>query len=412
MTPNPPLHLAVTGFVSSAAGSMAAANGLLLNALLERGCRIAFFSKSSFVDPRPILGNHPSFVFHEASNPLADRTRKALEKTPLAFPARMWDSATYHRAILQRMSGAHARDPFDLCLWLGDYARGRMAGVPNIAFAQGPPGTDARSILRHWGQIKALTGMVPACKWGLLARLRLSRFGLPPFHFSDHIIVGSRQSKDTLENLFGLHDSRISTLPYPVDLQTFYPEAVEKKPGPLRCLWLGRIVPRKRLDLFLGAAERAISRGIDLQLTIAGEVRLIPEYEKWISSFRYPDRLLWRKQVPREEVSTLIRQHDLLAQPSEEEDFGSSVAEAQACGIPVIVGSTNGNRDYLGPRDLVMSQNSAEALCEALVALSSRREPPHAALISRQTAENHFALDSVADRLLEILETCRSKEKP
>jgi len=138
---------------------------------------------------------------------------------------------------------------------------------------------------------------------------------------------------------------------------------------------------------------------------------MISGYEKEIATFPHPAKLVWKKHVPREEVPGLIRQHDLLVQPSEEEDFGSSVAEAQACGIPVIVGPTNGNRDYLGPRDLVLSQNSAESLCEALVAISSRREPPDAASASRQTAETHFSLDSVADRLLEILETLRSGKK-
>ena len=42
----------------------------------------------------------------------------------------------------------------------------------------------------------------------------------------------------------------------------------------------------------------------------------------------------------------------MLAQPSDEENFGSSVAEAQACGLPVIVGATNGNADYLCGRDI------------------------------------------------------------
>ncbi len=406
------LQLAVTGFVSTAAGSMAAANGLLLKSLLDRGCRIDFFSKSSFVDPRQLLGEHPGFTFHEASNPAADSLRRHLEKIPLlATPARMLDSATYHRAIIGKISAIHSRRPFDLCLWLGDYARGKILGLPNTAFAQGPPGTDARAILRHFSEIKRLCGIGPAWKWHLLARLRLSPTGLPPFRFSDHVIVGSRQSKKTLLEEFGFQDTQVSTLPYPIDLQAFHPPPDARIPGVLRCLWLGRIVPRKRLDLFLGAATLAISQGIDLRLTIAGDVRMISGYEKEIATFPHPAKLVWKKHVPREEVPGLIRQHDLLVQPSEEEDFGSSVAEAQACGIPVIVGPTNGNRDYLGPRDLVLSQNSAESLCEALVAISSRREPPDAASASRQTAETHFSLDSVADRLLEILETLRSGKK-
>lgn len=405
----PELKLAVTGFVSSASGSMAGANGLLLRALLDRGCRVDFFSKPSFVDPRPILGDHPLFRFHETVNPIADGLRRNMEKLPFfgALACR-FDSATYHRALLKSVSAAHAREPFDRFLWLGDYARGRVPGLRNIAFAQGPPGTDARAVLRHFEQIKMLAGPVAAFKWLCLARMRLAPAGLPPFHFSDHVIVGSSQSKTTLVNLFGFEAAKVSALPYPVDLEAFRLGTRQRTPGELRCLWLGRIVPRKRLDIFLSAAEQAISRGWDIRATIAGDIRMVRGYERLIEAFSYPERLVWRKHVPREQVPELIRENDLLIQPSEEEDFGSSVAEAQACGIPVIVGSTNGNRDYLSSRDIVLGEDSAEALCDAIGGVFLRQEGPEAAGISRAVAEKHFDIGHVADRMVSILESRRA----
>lgn len=400
------LKLAATGFVSSDSGSMAGANGLLLKALLDRGCQIDFFSKADFVDPRPIVGEHEHFRFHDTVNRLTDQLRRKVEAVPLlgALACR-WDSATYNHAVLAAIAETRSSRTYDLCLWLGDYARGRVSGLPNVAFVQGPPGTDARSILRHFDQIQEISGLLSAWKWWCLAHLRLSPLGLPPFHISDHLIVGSSQSKQTLVENFGIQDSRISTLPYPVDLQAFQPGTEVRPPGALRCLWLGRIIPRKRLDLFLSAAELAVSKGLDLRLTIAGDVRLIPGYGRLIEGFRYPDRLEWRKQVPRDEVPDLIRRHDVLIQPSEEEDFGSSVAEAQACGIPVIVGPTNGNRDYLCPRDIVLGEGSAASLCDAMVAVSTRRHEPGAVAVSRRTAEEHFQIGRVANGLIKILES-------
>ena len=49
-------------------------------------------------------------------------------------------------------------------------------------------------------------------------------------------------------------------------------------PHPAWQLWLGRIVPRKRLDLFLAGSELAIRQGVDLRLTIVGGVGFIPGY--------------------------------------------------------------------------------------------------------------------------------------
>ena len=409
------LQLAATGFVSSDSGSMAAANGLLLKALLERGCRVDFFSKAAFVDPRPVVGEYENFQFHDTANTLADGLRSKVEAVPLigALACR-WDSSTYNAALLRAIAGAHSRRPFDLCLWLGDYARGRVSGLPNVAFAQGPPGTDARSILRHFDQIKKLSGRLDAWKWWCMARLRLSPFGLPPFRFSDHVIVGSRQSKTTLAKKFGIGESRVSTSPYPVDLRVFRPGAGTRVPGALRCLWLGRIIPRKRLDLFLSAAELAVSRGLEIRLTVAGDVRLVPGYGRLIEGFRYPDRLVWRRQVPRGEVPDLIRRHDVLVQPSEEEDFGSSVAEAQACGVPVIVGPTNGNRDYLSARDIVLKEGTAAGLCDAMIEVSKCGEGPDDTAVSRHTAEKYFQTDKVADQILKILESqkCRAPQRP
>ena len=230
---------------------------------------------------------------------------------------------------------------------------------------QGAPGTDARSVLRQSSEVKRLAGAPTALKWQILARVRLSRRGLPPFENADHLIVGSSQSKRTLHSLFGIADNRISKLPYPIDLELFNLQVSESPASAaqaqsseadrqgvqqeLRICWLGRIVPRKRLDLFLDGAALAIRKGIELRLTIVGGVGFIQGYEKMIEAFPFRDRLTWKKSVPRKEVPQLLHAHDLLVQPSDEEDFGSSVAEAQACGLPVIVGQTNGTQITCAP---------------------------------------------------------------
>ena len=63
----------------------------------------------------------------------------------------------------------------------------------------------------------------------------------------------------------------------------------------LSICWLGRIVPRKRLDLFLEGSALAIREGIDLRLTIVGGIGFIPGYEKMIEAFPFRDRLTWKR---------------------------------------------------------------------------------------------------------------------
>ena len=406
------MKLAVSGFVSEHAGSVASANALLLRELLGRGHGIHFFSKASFVDPRPALGPHPGFRFFDVTNTGPDRLRRRVERLPLVgFLAGLFDSWTYNRLLVREMAGRHASEKYNLSLWLGEFSQGRMPRVPAVSFLQGPPGTDARSILHRLGEIRKLAGPKVAARLAALSKLRLSRLGLPAFGNSDHFLVGSVQSKRTLHAVYGISEDRIHTLPYPIDLDLFHLDgAINAEDRTLRVLWLGRIIPRKRLDLVLDGAVRAIGEGVDVQLTIVGGIGFVPGYEKLIEAFPHPDRLRWEKSVPRQEVPALMRAHDVLAQPSDEENFGSSVAEAQACGLPVIVGRTNGNADYLCSRDIHLSDDRPETLATALREMAQRKveccwgDPG----ISRRCAEQYFSLDKVTTHLLELLESLES----
>lgn len=402
------MRIAVTGYVSSQAGSVASANALLLQALLDRGWHITFFSKASFVDPRPVAGDRENFKFVDVDNRLADRTRARLAGIPLIGTlAGIIDASTYVRLLVRRIRECHSRQRFDLCLWLGDYSRGTVPGIPTVSFAQGPPGTDARSVINHFDEIRRLAGEKTAWKWRLMAHLRLSPFGLPRLSYSDHVIIGSRQSLTMLHELQGFPRNKISTLPYPIDLEMFQPGLKTVTDTTLRCLWLGRIIPRKRLDLFLAGAAKAIKQGTDLRLTIVGGVGFIPGYDTLIRHFPYPERLKWIPSLPREEVPKTISAHDVLLQPSEEENFGSSVAEAQACGIPVVVGATNGNADYLSSRDIKLGDYLPETLAAVLQDLSLRKQRDQGgnAAESRQLAEHLFSLESVTTQLVAILES-------
>jgi glycosyltransferase involved in cell wall biosynthesis len=406
------MKLACTGFVSATAGSVAAANALLLGKLLDGGFEIDFFSKPSFVDPRPIVGSKPGFRFVPVNNTILNFTRERVQRVPLvSVAAGVADTFSYNQLVVRRIGEENRHRNYDLCLWLGDYARGSVAGLPTVSYAQGPPGTDARSVMSRYAEIRNLAGAKQALKWRLFARLRLSPLGRPPLHHTDRFIIGSRQSANTLVKLYSVDPHRISVLPYPIDLDLFKPLSAPSQSGSLRVLWLGRIVPRKRLDIFLNGASLAIRYGVDLKLTLIGPSGFIPGYELMIRSFPYPDRLMYHQRIERIQVPTLLNQQDVLAQPSEEENFGSSVAEAQACGLPVIVGHTNGNADYLSVRDIHLADERPETFAEALAEMAQRKVAGQLGeqKLSRQAAEQNFHIERVTRALIQILESVDRK---
>jgi glycosyltransferase involved in cell wall biosynthesis len=320
------------------------------------------------------------------------------------------------KLLKARMTRVHRERHFDLVLWLGDYAWRRVRGVSQVSFVQGPPGTDARAFGERFAEVRRLGGLFTALRWYALARLRLSPLGLPRFQCSDHLIVGSGQSKQTLVERYRIPGERVATLPYPIDLNLFRLEmnalGLQSPDSSLRILWLGRVVPRKRLDLFLDGAALAIRDGVDLRLTIVGGIGLVPGYAKLIAAFPFPERLEWIRSVPRAEVPAWLHRHDVLCQPSDEENFGSSVAEAQACGLPVIVGRTNGNADYLCGRDTHLADDRPETLASVFRDYAERKRIGGEAwgdpAGSRALAEREFAVEAVVERLEEVLRAVAS----
>jgi glycosyltransferase involved in cell wall biosynthesis len=94
----------------------------------------------------------------------------------------------------------------------------------------------------------------------------------------------------------------------------------------------------------------------------------------------------------------------VLVQPSEQENFGFSVAEALAAGRAVVVGPTNGTADYVGSAGYAFTDYRAESVADAMEgALEAvTREGPAVSARAREEARRHFAIDAVADRFFAI----------
>jgi glycosyltransferase involved in cell wall biosynthesis len=396
------LRIACYGFADPQAGSVSTAGNLVLRQLLARGHRVDFFNKSSFIRPRD-LECLPNYRYIDVPTPAFDRL---VQKCP------RWGGAVLrhllgqlaHRvfaaAILRAMRRRHAGQPYDVQLWLGDWAWGRLGNVPVVSWVQGPPETDARSIVRHKRQILDLCGWRSYVPLRAYAAYRGS-IGLPQFNCTDLFIVGSAWSRKLLST-YGISPAAIHALAYPIDLKQFSP-ALEKQSvsGPSKVLWLGRTVPRKRLDLFLDACAQLIGAGRDLKIVVVGGFGFAPGYARLIERFPVPDRLRYVSNLSRQQVVSLLRSATVVVQSSEEENFGSTIAESLACGTPVVLGPTNGTGDYITGGGIRFAEYSASSVADAIArALDTARSLRPGA---RAAAERAFDPEKVTDDLISIL---------
>jgi glycosyltransferase involved in cell wall biosynthesis len=395
------LRIACNGPVARDAGSMPSANFAVLQELLDRGHEVDFFSKRSFVYPEQLL-DHERFRYVECSTLRLDRAAERLRGISryTGWAAGWMNHAAFARQVMRRMGAAHATHRYDVELFLGTWAFDRLAGVPVVSWVQGAPGSDSRSIARHAGAIKRLCGRRVYTTLRLYSIFR-DRFALPPFSRTDVAITGSRWSAAVLTGRYGIPPHAVRSIPYPVDLKDFSPAGATDEPDGLELAWVGRIVPRKRLDLFLDAGAQLIDAGRDVRLTIVGSFLFADGFRRLFDAFPFPDRLTYVPRMPRADVRALLQRTTVLVQPSEDEDFGSSVAESLACGTPVVVGPTNGTGEYVDGGGVHFERYDARSVAAAIAEVLDRlaADPAKMRAQARQDAERHFTAQAVVDAL-------------
>ncbi len=150
-------------------------------------------------------------------------------------------------------------------------------------------------------------------------------------------------SRATLERVRGLGLERPSVVAYPGgDRFGGLPTGPEierraHQPGPLRVLFLGHVVPRKRLALVLEAV--AATSPETCTLSVAGGLDADPAYaarmRRRVEERGIADRVRFCGRVADDELVELLRTHQVMALPSAHEGFGMAYLESLGFGLAV-----------------------------------------------------------------------------
>jgi glycosyltransferase involved in cell wall biosynthesis len=117
--------------------------------------------------------------------------------------------------------------------------------------------------------------------------------------------------------------------------------AFQTDDGPLRIGFLGRLHPKKNLDVLIRAVRRASN---DARLLVAGEgpSGYTANLKGLVAELEMEDRIEWLGFTEGSSKWHFIDQIDVLAMPSQYECFGMAAAEAIARGTPIIVSQHTG----------------------------------------------------------------------
>ncbi|WP_406634408.1 glycosyltransferase [Pseudarthrobacter quantipunctorum] len=180
----------------------------------------------------------------------------------------------------------------------------------------------------------------------------------------------------------GIDTGKISIAPCGVDLDFFSADGpVAARTARYRILSVGRLVPRKGVDLVIRALPYLREAGFDgVELLIvggggdSGVLDADPEVRRLLglaAELGVADQVRLQGQVSRSEMPGIFRSADAVVCAPWYEPFGIVPLEAMACGVPVVAAAVGGLRDtvvdhgtglHVPPRD-------PEAIASALAML-------------------------------------------
>jgi glycosyltransferase involved in cell wall biosynthesis len=103
-------------------------------------------------------------------------------------------------------------------------------------------------------------------------------------------------------------------------------------------IFYGRLNFKKGLDILIPAFADAVRRGQDLALVIAGpDHGMEAKAREWVAQQGIGDRTVFTGMLDGEAALSALADADLFVLPSYSENFGISVVEAMACGLPVLI---------------------------------------------------------------------------
>ena len=192
---------------------------------------------------------------------------------------------------------------------------------------------------------------------------------------------------------------RLYVVPNGVDLKQFSPIPVPQTLA--RIIGIGSLIPLKRWDLLLLAADQLKRRGFAFRLSIIGEGFLRDSLAQSISALNLADCIELPGFV--EDVPKLLAQSHFLVHSSDIEGCPNAVLEAMACGRAVVATDAGDVRFVVedGKTGFVVSRGDIASLTECMARLIANREL--CAIMGkagRAKAEREFSLDRLTAETL------------
>ncbi|MBI4666589.1 MAG: glycosyltransferase family 4 protein [Nitrospinae bacterium] len=136
---------------------------------------------------------------------------------------------------------------------------------------------------------------------------------------------------------------------------------------------VGGIDFRKNISLLLTAFCELSRKHPDYRLVVTGEITRDPQYgsfTRMVDKLGLAEKIITTGYVSTEELAALYNRARMMFYPSVYEGFGLPVAEAMACGAPVISTNCSSIPEVAGEAAILLPPDKPEAFAQALITLA------------------------------------------
>jgi len=241
-------------------------------------------------------------------------------------------------------------------------------------------------------------------------RRLLRRFLAKSCRKADAIVTISEFSKREIVDCLGVAPEKIHVALCGIDTKVYFPPEDEEERKKLTAilaekykisgpyiLYLGTLEPRKNVDVLLDAFEILHQRFPELKLVVCGGLGW--QYEKTLSHLEglgLRDSIIRTGFIPEEDKRMLYIAAQAFAFPSIYEGFGLPVAEAMACGTPVVCSDASSLPEVAGDACILCSPSDVRAFADSLAKIYTDPDTRNLMISRMKKAIERFTWEQAA----------------
>ncbi|WP_321798073.1 glycosyltransferase [Caballeronia sp. J97] len=173
-------------------------------------------------------------------------------------------------------------------------------------------------------------------------------------------------------------------------------------------VFLGRIHEKKGCDLLVRSFHDLKEAGDDYQIVIAGPDNngLVARLRREAEHLGLAGRITWPGMVTGNDKWSLLQAADVLILPSHQENFGVVVAEALACGVPVLLTDKVGIwQEVVADGAGLADEDTQQGVTRLLTRWTSLSDEAKATMrtAARQCFDNRFHVSRVAQSYIALM---------